>query len=164
MRWGLKLLLGQQKILKDAIDKLVMARSSADYRDIIATVRGALDPIHNNRDRFRDLIIRAIKNLGIVKSETTPDAVDIASEEIAASIVSNPAIANKFHDKTKFVGPNVALYNFSSRMSVAHTTTLRMKLPYIPHPERRDAEYALYMAIIYFNHLIRLLRDLELKT
>ena len=162
IRWGLQLLFQQQQILKEALNRLATARTASDYMDIISHVRRAIEPLRAN-DRLRSLLARAIKELNLVRSDVEPDAINEASDEIASTIISNLQERRGNFANYRLIGPDIALFNFSSRMG-AHTTTLRRNLPFTPRPQRREAEYALYMAIIYVNYLIRLLNALGLRT
>ena len=141
VREALRLLLDKQRLLQDALDKLVRASRSSDYRSVIECVRDAVEGITPGTpkgSRLFNALEKAFKGLGVIEAD--PNALNEAVKELLDTIKDISRSA----------------FNYSSIFE--HTTTDTNKLPYIPKPYRYDAEFAVLQAMIFLNYLIKVLK------
>jgi hypothetical protein len=140
LKGALELLLGKQKLLLGAMNKLKEAKTATDFRGIIDEVRRVVEGL----ERLKELCEEIYKNLYIESPDI--EAKDKASKEMSEALLHSLK----------------ATYDYASRFGI-HTKTLSGKL-YTPIPTKAEAEFAVEQAMIELNYLVKLLEVYVLRT
>ena len=146
VREALKLLLSKQRLLQDALDRLIRASRSSDYKSVIEYVRDVVEGLTPGTPegmRLFGTLEKAFKGLGVIEAD--PGALDEAVKELLDTI----------KDVSK------GIFDYSSVFK--HTTTATSKLHYSPKPYKHDAEFAVLQAMSFLNYLIKLLKMYSLR-
>ena len=141
VRESLKLLLNKQRLLQDALDRLVRANRSSDYRSVIEDVRNVVEGLTLGTPegaRLFSALEKAFKGLGVIEAD--PSALDEAVKELLDTI----------KDISK------GAFGYSSVFK--HTITATSKLHYNPKPYKHDAEFAVLQTMTFLNYLIKVLK------
>ncbi len=148
IREALRILLEKQRMLQEALGKLYRARTASEYRDVIGEVRRAVEGIVRGTsagDKIASALEKAFKGLGIAY-EVEANALDKLVNELKEVLLGDRSFTK-------------ALFNYTSKLGV-HTVTEPKsgKALYEPRPYKHDAEFAVLQAMLFLNHLIRVLK------
>jgi hypothetical protein len=136
---ALQLLLEKQKLLLGAMNGLKKAKTATDFRGVIDEIRRTVENL-----KLRELYKRICKELLIESPDI--EAINEASEEMVEAL--NEIISGTFH--------------YASRFGI-HASTLK-KRTYTPIPTMTETEFAVQLALVQLNYLIRLLSTYTVRT
>jgi hypothetical protein len=155
VREALKLLLSKQILLQDALDRLVRANRSSDYRSVLEDVRKVVEELipeskSQSSQRLFKALKKAFRSLGIV-DEVDQGALNVVAEELSDVVIGKFILFGLFKYASK-LGSHVG-------KAGRDLEKLKEEYQYIPKPYRYDAEFGILQAMITLNYLIKILKS-----
>ncbi len=159
VREALRLLLNKQSLLQDALDRLIRANRSSDYRSVLEDVRKVVEELSpesrsSSSQRLFEALKKAFKSIGIA-DEIDQGALDIVVEELSDIVIGKFILNGLFKHASK-LGSHVS--KAGKDLERYKSTQLGKDYQYIPKPYKHDAEFGVLQAMVTLNYLIRILK------